>query len=52
MWRSSKVSKKLEKACPNCGEEIIGEDSLCPYCGALIEEPSYDIESDLRDEEE
>jgi len=37
--------------CPNCGEEIAEEDSVCSHCGALIEEPSYDIESDLQDEE-
>lgn len=38
--------------CPNCGEEVSEEDSVCPHCGALIEEPCYDIESDLQDEEE
>lgn len=34
--------------CPNCGEENSSEeDSVCPNCGALIEEPSHNIESDL-----
>ena len=28
--------------CPNCGEEISEEDSVCPHCGVLIEEPCYD----------
>ena len=38
--------------CPNCGEEISEEDSVCPYCGCLITEPSYDAISDEMDEEE
>ncbi len=31
------------------GEEISEEDSLCPHCGALIEEPAYDAISDEMD---
>ena len=42
----------LRMECPNCGEEISEDDVICPNCGCLIEEPAYDIESDLQDEEE
>lgn len=37
--------------CPICGEEISEEDSICPSCGVLIEEPVYDIEDDLEFDE-
>lgn len=40
------------RKCPLCGEEISEQDSVCPHCGALIEEPCHDIESDLVDEED
>lgn len=40
------------KKCPNCGEEISEEDSVCPHCGALITEPSHDGISDEQDLEE
>jgi transcription initiation factor TFIIIB Brf1 subunit/transcription initiation factor TFIIB len=36
--------KKKTEECPNCGEEISEEDSVCTRCGVLIEEPAYDIE--------
>lgn len=39
------------KKCPNCGEEISEEDSVCIHCGALVTEPSHDIEDDLDSEE-
>jgi len=35
--------------CPNCGEEISEEDSVCSHCGALIEEPCYDTMADKVD---
>ena len=38
--------------CPICGEEISEDDSICAYCGALIEEPCHDIEDDLESEED
>ena len=37
--------------CPNCNEEISEEDSVCPNCGCLIEEPCYDAISDEEDDE-
>ena len=37
------------KKCPNCGEEISEDYVVCPSCGCLIEEPTYDIEADLED---
>jgi transcription initiation factor TFIIIB Brf1 subunit/transcription initiation factor TFIIB len=33
--------------CPICGSQITEEDSICPHCGSLTEEPVYDIEDDL-----
>ncbi len=38
--------------CPNCGEGISEDDSVCPHCGALLEEPCHDTISDEEDEEE
>lgn len=43
--------KEAVEECPNCGEEISEDDSVCPHCGALIEEPAYDIEDDLESDE-
>lgn len=55
MSGTQKRPQKEEKPsmeCPLCGEEISEEDSACPYCGALIEEPAYDAISDEKDEED
>ena len=38
--------------CPNCVEKIEEDETICPYCSALIEEPTYDIEDDLESEED
>ena len=38
------------KKCPNYGEEISEDDVVCPSCGCLIEEPTYDTEADLEDQ--
>jgi len=43
-----------KKFCPVCGEELTKKDieeGICSNCGAYLEEPSYDIEADLQDEE-
>ncbi len=36
--------------CPNCDEEIPGEESVCPHCGSLIDEHCYDAIADEEDE--
>ena len=35
--------------CPICGEEISEDEVVCPYCGSVIEEPSYDAIADEED---
>jgi len=42
--------EKATQKCLLCDEEISEEDSACPHCGALIEEPSHDAISDEEDE--
>jgi len=41
-----------KRKCPVCGEELEEGDLICPTCGCYIDEPAYDIEADLQDEEE
>ena len=44
-----------KKVCPICGKELTKEDieeGICSNCGCFIDEPTYDIESDLQDEKE
>jgi len=44
------MSKK--RKCPVCGEKLEEDALICPSCGCYIDEPCYDIEGDLSDEEE
>jgi len=43
---------KEESRCPLCGSKVSEDDLVCPYCGCYLDETSYDVESDLQDEEE
>jgi len=44
-------NEKKKRECPICGTKLSEDDEICPNCGAYIEEPAYDIENDLEDEE-
>ena len=35
--------------CPTCGEKISEDETVCPFCGIMIEEPSYDAIADEED---
>ena len=37
--------------CPICDEENPSDEDICQSCGSLREEPAYDAESDLSNEE-
>jgi hypothetical protein len=37
--------------CEICGHDNPEDEDLCEECGSLRQEPAYDIESDLEDEE-
>ena len=45
------TEKEAVEECPNCGEGISEDDSVCPHCGALVAEPSYGAISDEEDTE-
>jgi uncharacterized membrane protein YvbJ len=38
--------------CPICGHDNPDDLDVCEECGSYREEPCYDIESDLTDEED
>jgi len=41
-----------KRVCPICGEELSEADLICPSCGCYIDEPAYDIEDDLDEDED
>ncbi len=44
-------NEKKKRECPVCGTKLHAGEHICPNCGAYVQEPAYDIESDLEDEE-
>ena len=44
-------NEKKKRECPIRGTELSEDEDICPNCGAYIEEPAYDIEADLEDED-
>ena len=40
-----------KKRCPICGNVLDEDEDICPVCGSYVEEPAYDIEDDLADED-
>lgn len=52
VMEAEELSKNENKReCPVCGAELNEDDDICPTCGSYVEEPAYDIEGDLEDEE-
>lgn len=43
-------NEKEKRKCPICGYELSEDDDVCPSCGVCLEEPCYDIESDMDEE--
>jgi rRNA maturation endonuclease Nob1 len=39
--------RKIKRTCPICDAELGEEEDICPNCGACLEEPCYDTESDM-----
>jgi rRNA maturation endonuclease Nob1 len=44
-------NEKVRRRCPVCDTELNESEDTCPKCGCYVEEPAYDIEDDLEDEE-
>jgi len=41
---------RTKRTCPICDFELVEDEDICPNCGACLEEPCYDIESDMDEE--